>query len=190
MRACVRNYRGKAEAMLGKWLLAAHDLQTGQSIDFDEGTAELQKKIKSHTDSVLRKEAKKRVRFSPVCGSSIVQWVEGLKRCCPEKIRLQIVFLFTHGGDEVETCKTNKILAPFICINARRRTCKSDRAVANGVCTVQKEKRRVIFLQKMFLRFDDGTGLCIECLQKKHILHTGSASAHGCKVAEIRNSDK
>lgn len=122
----MRNYRGKAEAMLGKWLLAAHDLQTGQSIDFDEGTAEMQKKIKSHTDSVLRKEAKKRVCFSPVlifllfCGSRYC------KKCRPGKIRLRIDSpLSTHSGDVAPACKMNKILAPYFFVNARRRSSRN-----------------------------------------------------------------
>jgi suppressor of tumorigenicity protein 13 len=52
--------RGSGEAMLGRWVKAVHDLNTGQSIDFDEATAEQQKEIKAHSDRVLAKEAKRR----------------------------------------------------------------------------------------------------------------------------------
>jgi hypothetical protein len=54
--------RGRAEALLGRWVAAVKSLSDGQSIDFDEDTQAFQATIQKKADRVLRKEARERAR--------------------------------------------------------------------------------------------------------------------------------
>lgn len=54
--------RGKAHCLLGDWKEAVKDLGTGQNIDYDEDSYELQKKAKAHVEKEKERERKKKER--------------------------------------------------------------------------------------------------------------------------------
>ena len=54
--------RGRALAMLGRWVEAVKDLGTGQGIDYDDDTASFQSSIKEKADRIIKREARQRAK--------------------------------------------------------------------------------------------------------------------------------